>query len=410
MNERTQSWQKLVVIAVSTLCVGAAAVALSFQVDHTLGYDLTYPMLAVGFVGMVLLGAIVIIKQVASRIGWVLIVGGLGGTISVFGEKMTLVVVDRDGPASLATGIISMAAIGFATMMAGVALLFLLFPNGKPASTRWRFAIWVTLSAAISQIALTPFLSPYITDPDGFLRSNWDYSQAGTPIPGALLLLVNLSTIVGTVAIVAGAVSLVLRLRTSTGVERQQVKWVMYSGVAAACGWFIALALPLGAEAEVVPAGVGAVALTTGIAISLLRYRLYDIDRVISRTVGYAVVVALLALVYAAGAVWLPSLIADGSPIFVAGSTLVVAALFNPVRRRALEFVDRRFYRSKFDAEKTVDAFSTRVQDQVDVDRLAADVVSVLHRTVQPSSVGVWVKDSKVADSHAQRAAKALMP
>lgn len=387
-------WQRLVAIGAVTISLAATLIALVFDSGSALGYDLTYPMLAISFLGLVTLGSIVIIKQVAPRVGWILIIGGLGGTTSVFGEKMTLVGSGRGWSVESMQRLLSAASIGFSVMLAGLALLFLLFPNGEPKSRRWRVVVGVTVVAAVVLISSTPFLMPYVLDPEPFLRGNWDWSVAGSDVPTALIVWVNGSTGVAVAAIVAGAISLVLRLRTSRGVERQQVKWVVYTGVAAAVGWFIALSFPLPAAVEVVPAGVGAIMLTAGLAISLLRFRLYDIDRVISRTVGYAVVVGLLGLVYAAGAIWLPSQLAGDSPLFVAGSTLAVVGLFNPVRRQALKLVDRRFYRSRYNAEKMVEEFSNRLQDQVDVDRLAIDLVSVVNETMQPSSLGVWVKET----------------
>lgn len=386
-------WQQVVAISVTVISLAAAVVTLSFDSNSALGYDVTYPMLAIAFLGLVVLGSIVILKRVAPRVGWVLLVTGLGGTLSVFGERMTLVIADRGGSSDLVSAILSMAAVSFATMIAGTAILFLIFPNGTLTSRRWMIVTGLAVAGWTAQIVGTPIIIPYVSDPQSFLRSNWDYAQAGTEIPTWATTLVDTATYLGLAAILLGAISLGLRLRTSSGVERQQVKWVVYSGAAAALGWMLALSLPLAAEVEVVPAGFGGMALTAGLAISLFRYRLYDIDRVISRTVGYVGVVGLLGLVYVAGAIWLPARLAGESPLFVAGSTLAVAALFNPIRRRVLLVVDRRFYRSRYDARKTIEEFSSRLQDQVDVERLAADLMAVVDTTMKPSMVSVWVKD-----------------
>lgn len=393
MKENRLGWQRIAAISLATISLVVVAIALSFDSASELGYDITYPLLGISFFGLVALGAVVTVKQVAPRMGWVLIGTGIGGTFSVLGEKGTLIILERGGSQDAASTMITMAGIAFATMMTGLALLFLLFPNGSLSSRGWRIPVWMAAIGWATQVAMTPFVTPYITDPASFLRSNWDYDRAGSVIPTWITSTLDLGTYLALAAIVLGALSLGLRLRTSSGVERQQVKWVVYSGAAAALGWFFALAVPQDAAIEVVPAGFGAIALTAGLAISLFKYRLYEIDRVISRTVGYVIVVGLLGLVYVAGAIWLPSQLAGDSPLFVAGSTLAVAGMFNPVRRRALSIVDRRFYRSRYDAEKTVEEFSARLQDQVDVDRLATDLVSVVHETMQPSAVRLWVKD-----------------
>lgn len=142
------------------------------------------------------------------------------------------------------------------------------------------------------------------------------------------------------------------------------------------------------------PPGSSLVTLGFPLAIgaSILRYRLYDIDRLISRTVGYAPIVGLLALLYSVGAVWLPSQMPGDSPAFVAGSTLAVAALFAPLRRRVPSIVDRKFYRSRYDAIRVGEEFSSRMRDQIDLELLTRNLLSIVHETMHPSSVTLWVR------------------
>jgi uncharacterized membrane protein YhaH (DUF805 family) len=386
---RTQVAPITLMVASVTCCV----TALIIGGESELGYDVTYPLLAVSFAGMASLGAVVVIKRVAPRIGWIMIATGLAGTVSVLGEKSTLVLTENGSASDVARRTLAVAGTAFGVMLVGLALLFLLFPNGQVASKRWRPVLWLVLLAGIPFIVAAPFIAGYVSDPATFLRNNWDYGNAGDPIPDGIVNLANGLTMVVVATVVASAVSLVLRLRTSNGVERQQVKWVVYAGGAAAFGWFLALVFPFPAALEVIPAGIGALALTTGLAISLFRFRLYDIDRVVSRTVGYAVVLGFLALVYGLGAVWLPSRLAGESPLFVAGSTLIVAALFNPVRRRVVRTVDKRFYRSRYDTQTVIDGFIERVQDETDMGRLSAELVSVITATMQPEAVGLWARD-----------------
>ncbi len=128
------------------------------------------------------------------------------------------------------------------------------------------------------------------------------------------------------------------------------------------------------------------------IAVAVFRYRLFEIDRIISRTVGYVLVIGLLVVVYAAGAAWLPTRLGGESPLFVAGSTLAVAALFNPVRRRLLHWVDRKFYRTRYDAERVVDGFVASLKDRTDLNGLADEWVTAVTETMRPASIGIWVR------------------
>jgi hypothetical protein len=197
-------------------------------------------------------------------------------------------------------------------------------------------------------------------------------------------------------AAVGGAMTAaVLRFRRSKALERQQMRVFAASLVFAVSGIAVNLvlfAIGLVAAANVILSTMVLV-LVSSIAVAVLRYRLYDLDRVISRTVSYALLVIILGSVYVIGAVWLPTRLAGGrSPLFVAGSTLAVAALFTPLRRRVMTWVDRRFNRSSYDAEQVNHAFAAHLRDQVDADRLAADWAHVVTGTLQPSLVGVWVR------------------
>ncbi|MGH8915549.1 MAG: hypothetical protein ACRDZM_13655, partial [Acidimicrobiia bacterium] len=137
--------------------------------------------------------------------------------------------------------------------------------------------------------------------------------------------------------------------------------------------------------------------LASASTLASLRYRLFEIDRLISRTVTYAIVAGVLAAVYGLGAVWLPTqVVGQQTPLFVAGSTLAAAALFNPLRRTVMRWVDRRFHRSRYDPEQIADEFATKLRDQVDTEQLAADWAGVVTGTLQPSAVGVWVREDSV--------------
>lgn len=205
-----------------------------------------------------------------------------------------------------------------------------------------------------------------------------------------------------------GVMLVILRYVRARGIHRMQLRWltsaVILAGVGTTVG--IAAANALGQAGDDprtggpwallawVPALVGITAIPVAIAMAVVRYRLYDIDRIISRAVGYSLILIALGLVYLVGGVWLPTrLLGRQPPIFVAGSTLAVAALFNPVRRRLLSFVDKRFYRSRYDAEQVAIGFLETTRDEVDPDRLSRAWLQVVSDTMKPSQLEVWIKD-----------------
>jgi hypothetical protein len=195
--------------------------------------------------------------------------------------------------------------------------------------------------------------------------------------------------------VLSGA-SLVRRFVRSSGAERSQIKWVALVGACVAAILTLLLVVA-GLEAvdstwgELLLVG-GVVAIPAAVAIAVLRYRLYEIDRLVSRTVGYVVVLSVLTAVYVVGAVWLPTqLLGEQTPLFVAASTLTVAGLFGPLRKRVVVWVDRRFYRARYDADRVAEAFSSRLRDQIDLTDLTTDWVGVVTTTLRPTTIGVWV-------------------
>jgi hypothetical protein len=213
--------------------------------------------------------------------------------------------------------------------------------------------------------------------------------------------LVNFSWLFGTVGMVLGAASLLVRYRRSHGVERQQLKWIALSGLIAALGGLAILInlfvrIPLIENTLVAPAlivvGLGSLPLTSTIAI--LRYRLYDIDRIISRTVSYALITAVLGAVFVVVAVAPVTFFgsADSPDWVVAIATLMIVAMFRPVRRRVQNAVDRHFNRARYNAAHTIEAFNAHLREQVDIDELGVELRDVVSRTMQPTSVSLWLK------------------
>ena len=196
----------------------------------------------------------------------------------------------------------------------------------------------------------------------------------------------------------AACASLVLRFRRSQGVERQQLKWFSYAAaLLVATEPVVALLTPTGSN---LASGLLVTLLPTAAGIAILRYRLYDIDRLISRTLVYGLLTAILGLTYVGGVLVLGQVFGgvggDPPSWAVAAATLAVAALFQPARRRIQAVVDRRFNRRKYDAARTVEAFSVRLRDQVDLDTLSAELLTVIDQTVQPAQVSLWLRPTSL--------------
>ncbi|MGH8912695.1 MAG: hypothetical protein ACRDVD_09290, partial [Acidimicrobiia bacterium] len=271
----------------------------------------------------------------------------------------------------------------------------LVFPDGKLPSPRWRPVVWL----AVANLAVVWVLAAF--DPGPLAGLN------GLPNPLGISALASfgdqvtdvMAPLLQAVLPMLAAASLIPRYRRGTLIERQQVKVLLWVGVVA-FAFFTFHALVRNLPAWSTAVGNIAFALFVGGAFTLaiLRYRLFDIDRLISRTVTYALVAAVVAAIYGLGAVWLPGrLVGQQTPLFVAGSTLAVAALFNPLRRRVMSWVDRRFNRSRYDAERVTHDFATRLRRQVDPDGLAEDWAGVVVDALQPASVGVWVRERATA-------------
>jgi hypothetical protein len=373
-------------------CAGVAMGVLAlglFVSGGTLNVDseniLVDIMGLIAFVSPALVGAYLIWRLPRNAIGWTLAGFGLTFTLGVMGETIAL----TDQPlASFGAWLSTWAWAG--SMVLILVLLPLLFPEGRLPSSRFG---WVVPTSIVG-LALVIFGNAF--KPSVVI----DGVTIALPIPLDLPLAVfDVSSAMGMALLlvaVGGAVTAcVLRFRRSRGLERRQMKLFFAALIASVIGMALNLVMyELGSEALANAIFAGFVLVLVGsIAIAVLRYRLYDLDRVISRTVSYALLVIILGSVYAFGAVWLPTRLAGGrSPLFVAVSTLAVAALFTPLRRRVMTWVDRRFNRSSYDAERVSHAFASHLRSEVDADRLAADWADVVTDTLEPSLVGVWVR------------------
>jgi hypothetical protein len=282
--------------------------------------------------------------------------------------------------------------------------LLLLFPTGHLPSRRWRPVAWAA-GATITGVSLVAAVAPEPLDeglppnPLGIQQMAAVYEIAG-PIAFFILGVLGLASVA----------SLVVGFRRARGEERQQLKWFTYgAGVLTLLLAVSAASQALTARVPdlVIAAALAAPPLAIGVAV--LRYRLYDIDRIINRTLVYGLLTATLGLAYALVVLVLGQLFGKvgGTPPSwaVAGATLTVAALFQPARRRIQQAVDRRFNRRRYDAARIVEAFSTRMRDELDLDALSAELLSVVDRTMQPTVVSLWLRPSAQASSSGRRSA-----
>jgi hypothetical protein len=276
-------------------------------------------------------------------------------------------------------------------------LLVLLFPHGRLLARDWRAVVWVTLAGGALWVlwwatwAQPNYFYPSIDNPFG--------------VGGVLGKIVKALGALGQLAVFFGCIASVLsvfeRLQSAEGEERQQIKWFAYSA-AVLVGDFFFVVLPaqaiVGPGAAFVFIMIGLMGIPVAIGIAILRYRLYDIDRIINRTLVYGSLTAMLALVYFGGVTVTQALLRTLTgheklpQLVVVASTLLIAALFTPLRRRIQSFIDRRFYRRKYDARKTLEAFSTKLRDETDLDALSDDLVGVVRETMQPAHVSLWLR------------------
>jgi hypothetical protein len=393
MRGRSASWLAWSACALSlalTALTGLLIVLLLRSNTSIYYYWLETSMVALGYSTV---GAIVASRLPESPIGWLFCAIGLIFGLSHFSAEYAaydLLAPSRSLPAGEAFAWLTSWVWVFG--LALIVYLDLLFPNGRLPSVRWRWFAWFTaivlLPAAILT-ALSPglILSSTLQNPLGIEG----LPNASKEIEAFMYALV-----------VVGASSMLARLRHAGRIERQQIKWFAYATAVAISGvilkntvytavgltwvWWVGLVLTT----------VGVVSSPVAMGIAIFRYRLYQIDIIINRTLVYGSLTAVLAAVYLGGVVLLQyafrALSGEGSQLAVVASTLIIAALFIPLRRRIQSFIDRRFYRRKYDARKTLEAFSAQLRNQTDLEALSDDLVGVVRETMQPAHVSLWLR------------------
>jgi len=393
-SARAAAWLAWIMCALSLALTGLSLWLLILNLSHhdvpIYLYWAEDTLLAVGYSTV---GAVAASHRPGNPVGWVLCSIGLAwGAAHFTSEYATYALLAAHGslPAAEAAAWVYswvwVPALGF------IVFLPLLFPSGRLPSARWHPFAWFSV-LLVAAGTITAAFSP---GPGGGLSVRNPFGMESLPD-----LNEELQALMFVLIFVASA-SLVGRLHHARGVERQQIKWVAYAG---ALGGGASLPTYTVLEAVdlrwlhvvgYVAALVGILGVPTAVGMAILRYRLYGIDILINRTLVYGILTAMLVAVYFGGIVVMQRffvlLTSEKSTLAVVASTLLIAALFTPLRRRIQSFIDKRFYRSKYDAAKTLEAFSVKLKDETDLDTLSDDLTSVVRETMQPAHVSLWVR------------------
>jgi len=391
-------WSVLAV-ALALVAAGALFAVLNVQPAGSIavGLDLVIPL------AFSVPGAVIVGYRPGNPIGRILCIMGLTMGVSfLLGEYGDYAL--RTNPGSVPGGVLAVWLQNFFwfPVVGLVPLLLLLVPDGSLPSPRWRPVAWVP-AVVIALVSLAGAFSPGPIGADP--RPGAPQNPVGVePARQVLEFAFFVGFLVIPVLAVVALVALALRFRRAQGLERQQLKWFAYGAFLLVVG-LAGLLLPVRSEAvakAIFAVGVGC--FTAGVAVAVLRYGLYEIDVIVNRTLVYGLLSVLLGLGYGGAVLILGQLAGqERSSLVVAGSTLAVAAAFQPARRRVQAGVDRRFNRRKYDAAKTIEGFSAHLRDEIDLDTLSAEVLAVVDQTMQPTRVSLWLRPSPHGSSSTPR-------
>jgi hypothetical protein len=346
----------------------------------------TLAILSAATVGAVLAG-----RRPRHPVGWLLLAAalcltanGVAGGYAPYGLQV------RPGALPAAAWVVMYYPATALTPLALLSLVLLLTPTGSLPSPRWRWWAWLTVGAP----AVLLLVMPLAPRPAEERYQGVDNPLDLRPFDGALLLANRALLAVTVLGVLVGAGSLVVRFRRARGTERQQLRWLVLAAALTGVGMLASVVLVVAGNQVLVGwvSGVCVALLPLAVGAAVLRYRLYDLDRIISRTLAYGLLTLLLGGGYALVVLGLGQLLGRESPLVVAAATLAVAAVFQPARRRVQAVVDRRFNRRRHDAARIVEGFGTRLRDQVDLDTLTADLLAVVDQTMQPTQASLWLR------------------
>lgn len=346
------------------------------------------------------LAALIVTRQPGNTVGWLVMVTAIT-TVSPFTQ-----LIPSSQPSAMTFSLWLLLWLeGWIWVLQSLAfaLIPLYFPNGGLPSPRWRWINKAALGILFFWILLSAIWPELEAD-----RQHWIIENPlGISIPESLILGSIIATgVLFVIMAAAGVGSLFLRFRRGSSVERQQIKWLLFAGALFIPVFVINTVYYAGSPSRVLWANmlmvISFLMLPIAIAIAILRFRLYEIDLIIRRTLQYTILTGSLALVYFGSVVLLQNLFVlltgEQSPVVIVVSTLVIAALFTPLRVRIQKFIDRRFYREKYDAEQALANFATIARDEVDLDNLSASLMGVVRETVQPEQISLWLISLKAEE------------
>jgi uncharacterized membrane protein len=400
-NRRGIVWLAWIVVIANLLLIAGAATFAHFSrsVPSLHPYHSWQGLLieAIPAIAFLLTGLLILIRIPVNRYGWILIafsfaLEGVRGFSDSYGSYLYQNGAGSQKAVALAA---HFAGFGWSVAVAMLAFILLWFPTGDYPSRRWRIAGWLTLLGLGGAIVGGPLAS-------GELGSV-------APIENPFGLPGQLGQVLGIIVIgsgggmflgaLLGVVSVVVRYLRATGIERQQIKWFAFAALIFGIGLVIDTVTDLPGIWEVLKESLFLVPLPAAIGMAVLRYRLWDIDIIIRRTLVYGALSLTLALIYFGSIVMLQSLFvaASGqrSTAAVVISTLVIAALFTPLRRRIQNDIDRRFFRRKYDAQKTLEAFSASLREELDLDELSDRLLAAVEDTLEPAHASLWIRERK---------------
>jgi hypothetical protein len=383
---RRTAWA-LAAVSTATTLVGVI-LALAQGLSNDVG--LLVPMSIVG-IGYAVIGARVVDVRPRNPVGWLLVGTALSWGVSITARQYAGLALPPGSGVPVGAALSAWISSWIWIPGAGMFLVFipLLFPSGRSLSRRWqRFAVGMAILVALDPVLHAIGTLPHLDDVATLIAYD------ATKDPGVIGALIGLAQFWYFGSLV-GVACVVIRLRRSVGIERQQIRWYAIAIAVAAVAVIVQGVLALAVGGPLLLVAVTVIPVSIGIA--MLRYRLYELDRLVSRSIAYAVVTGLLVATYGGLTLLLERPLGDltgGDTLPVALSTLAVAALFTPVRRRVQRIVDRRFDRARYDAEGTAAAFSDRLRNEVDLATVTADLGSTVQTAMAPTAMLVWLREA----------------
>jgi hypothetical protein len=358
-----------------TIVLLALSLVIGLTGGETWNVQFAFTPVAITFA---VVGALVAART-GNNLGWLLLGTGVVAAVVLVTRAYAERVPAAELPAAAWVGWIFTVVLWISAPL--LVLPLLLFPDGRLPSPRWRPVVWVVIIDALA-LMVCPALS------DVNFSSNFPRLSDPVMLVAPLGTAYNLAEVVWTLVFLVGAAAMIVRFRRSGHEQRLQLKWFMFASAVAAV--IVLAAAQFGGNNPLAAFEIAFTLIPAAVGIAILKYRLYDIDRIISRTLAYAIVTGLLIGVYAGLVLLATQVFRLHTPVGVAAATLAAAALFNPLRRRVQQVVDRRFNRVRYDADQTVAAFATRLRDAVDLDTVRADLLAVVNRAVEPEHISVW--------------------